>query len=396
MGAGRNGLGFAVLLAVVVGLAVASGWELLVNVVYLLVGVLALGLVWGRVGLAGLELTRRPSADRLQVGEELVERFTLRSRGPLPLLPLELRDGSTLPGRERLRVLAVPPFGGGAWTVRTLCRQRGAYTLGPTELATSDPFGCFRARRVLATHRSLLVLPATEPLPRFLPGGRDLPGGAVTQPTGRHDAAQSSSVRDYVPGDPLSRIHWPSTARSGRLIVKQLEHEPTADVWIALDMHAVPQRGLGEGSTEEAAVRAAASVARRFVEAGRAVGLWAQGDRAVALSPDRGEAQLGRLLEELATLRAHGALPFDELLAGGEARPSRGALLIAITPSIEADWPDALVEAGRGGRPIAILVEPSTFGGRESSLVTIGRLAAGGVPTYLVKRAVPLGETLVA
>ncbi|HEV8636507.1 MAG TPA: DUF58 domain-containing protein [Chloroflexota bacterium] len=377
-------------------LAVATGWEPLVHVAYLLVGVLGLGFVWGRAGLAWLDLTRAPTADRLQVGQELVERFALRSHGPLPLLPLELRDGSTLPGRERLRVLAVPPFGVRAWTVRTVCRRRGAYELGPTELTTADLFGCFRARRALPARRSLLVLPATEPLPSFLPAGRDLPGGALTRPTGRQDAAQVSTVRDYVPGDPLSRIHWPSSARAGRLIVKQLEHEPTADVWIALDMHAAPQRGLGEGSTEEAAVTAAASIARRFLEAGRSVGLVAQADRRVVLAPDRGEAQLVRLLEELATLRALGTVPLDELLRRETVGPSRSAVLIAITPSLAPGWPDALVEVGRGARPIAVLVEPSTFGGRESSLMTIGQLASASIPTYLVKRGVPLAEALAS
>ncbi|HEY3080126.1 MAG TPA: DUF58 domain-containing protein [Chloroflexota bacterium] len=392
--ASRNGLFFALLLAAVLGLAMATGWELLVHVAYLLVGVLGLGLVWGRIGLASLDLTRAPTAERLQVGQELVEHFALRSRGPLPLLPLELRDGSTLPGRERLRVLAVPPFGGGAWTVRTVCRRRGVYELGPTQLATADLFGCFRARRELPARRSVLVLPATEPLPSFQPAGRDLPGGALIQPIGQQDAAQASTVRDYVPGDPLSRIHWPSSARAGRLIVKQLEYEPTADIWIALDMQDAPQRGLGEGSTEEAAVAAAASIARRFLEAGRAVGLIAHGDRRVALAPERGEPRLDRILEELATLRALGGVPLDEMLRRESIRPGRSAVLVAVTPSLDPGWPDALVEVGHGAGPIAVLVEPSTFGGRESSLVTIGQLASARIPTYLVKRGMPLAEAL--
>jgi uncharacterized protein (DUF58 family) len=392
--ASPNALWFALLLAAALGLALATGWELFVQLAYLLAGVLGLGLGWGKVALAGLDLARAPAAERLQVGQELVERFTLRNRGPVPLLPLELRDGSTLPGRERLRVVAVPPFGAVAWTVRTVLRRRGVYELGPTELATADLFGCFQARRARLARRSVLVLPATEPLPSFQPAGRDLPGGALVHPLGQPDAPQASTVRDYVPGDPLSRVHWPSSARAGRLIVKQLEDEPTADVWIWLDMQEAPQRGLGDGSTEEAAVSAAASIGRRFLEAGRAVGLVAHGDRRVLLAPERGEEQLARLLEELATLRARGARPLDEVLRGEDARLRRGALLIALTPSLDPAWPDALVEAGHGGRPVAVLVEPSTFGGRESSLETIGRLASARLPTYLVKRGVPLAEAL--
>ncbi len=198
-----------------------------------------------------------------------------------------------------------------------------------------------------------------------------------------------------MPGDPVNRVHWRSTARLGRLIVKEVEHEPTADVWLALDLDAAVQAGSGPVSTEEYAVTTAASIARRFLEAGRAVGLAMQGDRHLLLQPDRGERQLARVLEELALVHARGTLPFAELLLSDAMRPDRNAALVAITPSLDPAWPEALqLATQRGARAVAVLVEPSTFGATASSLHVISQLAAAAVPTYLVKRGEPLGESL--
>jgi uncharacterized protein (DUF58 family) len=277
--------------------------------------------------------------------------------------------------------------------VGTRCTQRGEYRLGPIELRSADPFGCFAVRRRLPETRRLLVLPATVPLPGFDLPSRDLPGGARTRASGSQSSSQVAGVRDYAAGDPVSRIHWPSTMRAQRLVVKELEHEPSADVWIALDLHGEVQRGEGLESTEEYLITVAASVGRHFLAAGRTVALAMQGDRHIVLHPDRGDRQLQHLLEALAVVRANGEAPFDELLRSDALRPDRNAALIAVTASVDPAWPEALrLATVRGAHPAAILVEPSTFGGRESSLYVISQLAAAHVPTYLVKRGESIAE----
>lgn len=382
-------------LLLVTAAALVSDWAPLFNLAYLLTALLALSWVWTRTSLAWLDMRRDLRSDRLQVGDDVVEQFWMRNRGPLPKLWVSLHDLATLPMREPGRVIALPPRAERIWTVRTPALQRGEYRLGPIDLRSGDPFGCFATRRRVAATRRVLVLPATVPLPGFRLPSRDLPGGARTRASGSQSAAQIAGVREYVPGDPVNRVHWPSTVRVGRLIVKELEHEPAADVWLALDLHAEVQRGAGPESTEEQGVMAAASIARHFLESGRTVALAMQGDRHIVLQPDRGERQLSRLLEALAVVRATGRASFDELLRSDALRPDRNAALVAITPSVDPTWPEALrLATARGARPVAVLVEPSTFGGRESSLAIVGQLAVAGVPTYLVKRGEPLADAL--
>jgi uncharacterized protein (DUF58 family) len=82
-----------------------------------------------------------------------------------------------------------------------------------------------------------VVTPHTVPITRFSPPVGYLPGGEAMHRRTPYVTASVSGVRDYAPGDSFNRIHWPSTARTSRLISKEFELDPLSDVWIFLDMH---------------------------------------------------------------------------------------------------------------------------------------------------------------
>src|SRR4029078_3852886 len=82
----------------------------------------------------------------------------------------------------------------------------------------------------------------------------------------------ASGVRNYEPGDSFNRIHWPSTARTGQLMVKLFELDPASDIWIILHLYKAAPVGEGDEGTEEFSVQIAASIARYFLVANRSVG----------------------------------------------------------------------------------------------------------------------------
>ena len=81
------------------------------------------------------------------------------------------------------------------------------------------------------------MTPPTVDLPGFSPPTGYLPGGESVHRRTPYITSSVSGIRDYAPGDSLNRIHWPSTARTGRLISKEFELDPLADVWMFLDMY---------------------------------------------------------------------------------------------------------------------------------------------------------------
>lgn len=403
-----------VLLTLAVGAAaLITGRSLLYNLAYLLIALLAVSLAWAWSAVRDLGIQRTPRARRSQVGGFFEEVLRLRNTGLFPKIWLEVRDGSTLPGHRASFVLDNLGRGGERlWTVRTRCRRRGLYRLGPLTLIGTDPFGFFEATARLAETMEVLIYPPVLPLWRVgLPAGLWRGGEAPRQRT-PEVTPSAGGVREYQPGDAFHRIHWPSTARRDRLMVKEFDQDPSADLWLFLDMMADVhvQRPVREEegwlreagaalppSTEEYAIALAASLAAHFLRRGRAVGLLAYGSPRLSLPPHRGEPQLERLLEGLALLRAHGEIPFHQVLQAHAARLARGSLIFLITPSGDPRWAAVARSLNAHGvRVAAVVLEAASFGGEATAPRVVPALQSAGIPTAVLEAGKPLAAALEA
>jgi uncharacterized protein (DUF58 family) len=391
--------------------------EIFYSLMYLLAAIIVLSLLWAWISIRWVQLGRRTRTRRSQVGKLAEERFSLHNQSWFPKLWLEVRDFSDLPNHRASRVLnAVGPGRWRDWAVRTTCRERGLFRLGPITLSTGDPFGVFHVTRHLDHVSSIVVYPATVDLRAFSPPIGRLPGGDAVRRRTHYVTTNVAGVRDYASGDSFSRIHWPSTARKDRLIVKEFELDPTADIWIFLDMHRDVQVGQAteepvvelpaifqsrrQGlrlapTTEEYAVTAVASLAQHFIRRNRAVGLVAYGQRREVLPADRGERQLTKILESLAVLQAQGKVPLAQVLATETDRLGRGMTLIIVTPSPDHRWVLMARDISRRGlRNIVVLVDPTTFGQALPLDEPLALLQASATPAYVVRRDDPLEASL--
>jgi uncharacterized protein (DUF58 family) len=293
--------------------------------------------------------------------------------------------------------------------VRTLARQRGRFVLGPLLLTTGDPLGLFRFRKSIATTASLVITPAAVDIPEFSPPVGYLAGGEVLHMRTPNITTSVSGVREYVPGDSFNRIHWRSSARTGRLISKEFELDPLADVWIYLDMHgdahAETEAGVPEWvsdplpwlhkgeikvalpqSTVEYAVTVAASLARHYLRQDRSVGFLSYAAGREVVQPDRGERQMDRLLEILAVIQPEGRIPLAQVLASEGSRLARHTTLVVITPSSDSAWVNALRGLrARGVQGISTLLAARTFGPAGDWQPVLAELEATGMPAYLVR-----------
>ncbi|MCI0395133.1 MAG: DUF58 domain-containing protein, partial [Chloroflexi bacterium] len=231
----RTGVIILGLLSLLGGLT--TGRDLFFNITYLLGLLLIVSFVWAWSNINWVYISRTTRTRRTQAGRPLEERFSVRNTSILPKLWLEVRDFSTLPVHYASKVVDnLGPRAAFTWRVSTICRQRGRYQLGPILLSSSDPFGLFPMQRELTPTTNVVVYPLTFDIHQFaLPVGV-LPGGDALRRRTHYVTTNASGVRDYAPGDSFSRIHWRSTARRDRLIVKEFELDPLADIWIVPDM----------------------------------------------------------------------------------------------------------------------------------------------------------------
>lgn len=407
--------------------AQGTGIRLFFHLSYLLVGLVALAIAWAWLNLQGLEVERETLTHRANVGEYARERISIRNRWLFPKLWVELRDESELPMHGQGFVTYLGRRQRGRWLARTLCTIRGRFTLGPATLISGDPFGIVRMRRRVPATSEIIVYPQMVDLPAFRLPSAELPGGQATRARTFHVTPNVATIRDYVPGDSFNRIHWRSTARTGRLMVKEFELDPSADVYLVLDMQErmvvrdtreiqgrgqpVDERALApwwmrapsaaQGpalqlpSTEEYAVMAAASVARALLAQNRVVGMVAWGQHREVIPAEREARQIFKILEALAILRAHSPQSLAEVLLAESQRFGRNCTLVIITSSLDERWVGALQQLlYRGIRATVLFVDPQSFGGWRDPEPILMRLAELRVPTYRLRQGQPLGDAL--
>jgi uncharacterized protein (DUF58 family) len=276
---------------------------------------------------------------------------------------VEIIDHTNLPGYQSDQVRVVAGNAQIRWQTEGVCRHRGLYTLGPTTFKTSDPFGIYTVTIQDPSSATLMVMPPVVPLPPI----QVAPGGRAGEGSPRFNAPERSvnaaTVREYLPGDSLRWIHWPTTVRRNDLFVRVFEGSPAGDWWIILDLDQEVHIGENQDSTVEHGIILAASLADLGMRTGHSVGLIAHGDNLVWLPPRMSDEHKWEILRSLALIET-GQQPLTELIENTRYSLGRNTSLIIITPSLDSSWVQAVLGLRRQGVvPTIMVFDPHSFGG---------------------------------
>jgi uncharacterized protein (DUF58 family) len=367
----------------------ARVWQYMLTAI-LLANVVALYWAW--------QLRTRLSVERkllwswAQVGDLLHERFTLRNDSWLPVLWAEVVDHSDVPGYPRGRVETASPHSQKSWDVKAICRRRGQFRLGPWELRLGDPFGLFLVTFTFDERTDITVFPPVVRVPQM-----SLPRGVATgqsrsRARSRELTMDTAGVREYLPGDSLSHVHWRTTARTQQLHVKEFDLEPSGSLWILLDLDARVQAGAEEESTVEYGVILAASLSYLILRDNRPVGLFAHGADRVVMRPGVGLNHMWGLMRSLTVVQAGKGPNLAELLADWSRTAARDTTVAVITPSVDPSWLESLMHVLARGIAVSVtFLDAASFGvadipGYEASLSSMmAALAELGVQSRVIK-----------
>jgi len=385
-------------LAILTGVfALANGHEIFFRLAYLILLVIVGSWLWTRYCLSGTEVDFSGSTTQATVGQRAWANLTAFNHSRIPKLWFEVDTKTQLPTPWPPHVVHLQPGRSRNWRINFECEQRGRFLLGPTEVRSGDPFGLFQKTAILGQTHSLLVYPATVPLTHFFLPPADLPGEGRRRRRTHFVTPNAASIREYVYADSFNRIHWRSTARTGKLMVKEFELDPASETWVILDLDQSVQSGEGQQSTEEYGVTIAASVVKHYLDANRPIGFMSYGRQPVTHRPERGGQQFVKIMESLAVARADGQVSIAELLAGEMRRFGRFTTLLIVTSSTQEDWVHQTQHLIRRGARIAtVLIEPATFGGAQDAILAVSALLATRVPTYIVKKGASIQEALTS
>jgi uncharacterized protein (DUF58 family) len=381
--------------------ALAFGFDLLAYSMYALLAVMLVSRFLTRQWAESLDATRQCSRLSAEVGENVSVIVTLKNSGRWPvawvlledLLPAEafaFNPPRLVVGGRRVQLTMLKAEARKSMLYQLTPTRRGYYQLGPLVLETGDLFGLHRRYRVLTDPQFLMVLPKVLPLAGYQVSSKRPIGEVRMSYRLFEDPTRISGVREYERGDPLNRVHWRATARTGTLHSKVYEPSTVAGATLLLEFHMRAHERKHEPHRSELAVTAAASIANAVYLMNQQIGLvtngrdavdrirqegWASDyrsraaalasasvkDKSDRLSPlvvptRRGPEQLMRILETLARVELTDGLPLPALIDEAASRMPRDATVIAILPPGSSESAIALGNLRRRGYAVTALL----------------------------------------
>ena len=298
-------------------------------------------------------------AERVLEGEEIEGLLTLSAESAVDRLEvlLDLPPGVEAIGGETSWAVRLHRGSPREIPLRIRCSRWGLYDVGDVDVRARDPFRLVVWEQHLRRLQRLKAYPREETLRRILSPveTQAYAGSEVARVKG--DGIEYADLREYVPGDRLRSINWRASARTGRLVVNERHPERNTDVVLFVDSF-YEVRGP-DGGTLDDAVRAAATLATRYLARRDRVGLVAFGGLLHWLEPNLGPGQRYRLIETLLetgvqptyTWRAVNVLPARIL-------PPK-ALVLALTPLADPRFVAALEDLRARGFDLAVIeVDP--------------------------------------
>jgi uncharacterized protein (DUF58 family) len=301
-----------------------------------------------------IELDRESALE----GEELVARVEVSSSRAVArcelLLPAPPGLGVVGGHVRTLRLAAGEPR-----TVEFVfrCERWGAFGVGPLLVRTRDVFGFRSWEGVAGTASAIRVYPREETLRTLIQPLETLVFAGNQVSRARGEGIEFANMREWRPGDHVRRVNWRASALRRSLWVNEQHPERNTDVVLFLD--AIAEARSDDASTHDRAVRAAATLARGYLERRDRVGLIGFGGNLTWLLPQAGLRQLYAIVDVL--LRSDIVHSFARRrvdLLPPRTLPAK-ALVLAITPLLDDRSAAALLDLrGRGYDLVVIEVSP--------------------------------------
>jgi uncharacterized protein (DUF58 family) len=357
---------------------------------------LAVVLAWSWVHLANKPMRLRRilgEGDHVE-GKDVRVWLDVETESRLPPPSLVLVEQVSRLGERRT---ALKASGGRFWSGYVLrALPRGRYVFAPAEAVIEDPFGLQRVVVPLGEPGALVVYPRLTELDRlFSDAGSHAHEGRrllLRRPSG----FDLHSVREYEDGESLRNVHWRSTARRGRLMVKELEDAPRDETAVLLDADRASVAGTPPDSSFDMQVRAAGSILQAHARRGRRAVLVVNTGERDTRRVTSSEGDWRRALDLLAGLEPTGDAPLAPLLSEDSSAAGRALELTVVTSRLEPRLVERLVQRASAHRRVSLVyVDPTSFArGRSRPEPALLRLQGMGIPVAVLHRGDDLGAKL--
>jgi len=347
---------------------------------------------WVGLAAAPIRLRRRAGKGALLEGEDVWVTLDALPESRVPAPSIVVAERIARLGLQETPLRRAGRSYRGTYVLERV--PRGRYVVDEARATIEDPFGLARADVDLDARGSLLVYPRLVAIDRlFSESGAHSQDGRrllLRRPTG----FDLHSVREYEQGESLRKVHWPTTARRGQLMVKELEDAPRDEIAVILDADEAAVAGV----SFDVQVRAAGSILRTHAAHGR---------RAILAvnSVQRPHARVASLEGDwlaamvlLAAAEPDGTRPVVELLTRESGPASRALETVVVTARVSGALATKLIERSLAGQGVSVVwIDTASFAGRPTKVEPeLLRLQAAGVAVAVVRQGDSLAHVLGA
>lgn len=309
---------------------------------------------------------QREVPDKLVEGGELKLKLILKNGNILPILGIKIVDYLSCVDKDKEKVVVfdlVKSKNSYKKEYSCFCNWRGKYLIGPLKVLHSSFLGLFWVEENHELRKYIYVYPKIfqiEKVPPLTKGIMPWFGLETIPASGDED--EFFGLREYKKGDPLKRIHWFSTARKGRLIVKEFQRCNFYQACLLFLLNKKEDRGIGKEKVSEYIVKIAASLSNYFIENEICVGVLSHAGRVYSFLPNKGQDYLDEMFKFYAEAEAESRINMQEFVEEYyNLIPSYSTLFVIITENNINTLVEILSLRAKNVSVVALVVISATF-----------------------------------
>lgn len=307
-----------------------TDWPLLQHLAFVLIVLVGLSYFLLQTSLHGLRTAVRASRTRVVAGDEIDETYVFTKESMWPTLWAEIvepdRESHGLNDTNGQLTVTVAPRGERTVHRTRVFAHRGWYQLGTGAVRVRDPLGLFSRTCPISEPIEVIVYPRPIGTPEAVQAAREISSSQQRRRLVEADATRGD-LREYVPGDPPSRIHWRTSARRGKLMIASPESLQQRGLWLLVDLG-------GHAAEVETVASLAAYLANTLYRDGHRVGAVIGGQEIDLIPASRDRGQLGQILEGLARSSAATRSTLDHIIEAANDCDDPGSfVIVSASPS---------------------------------------------------------------
>ncbi|MCF7871361.1 MAG: DUF58 domain-containing protein [Candidatus Omnitrophica bacterium] len=322
---------------------------------------------------------RRIIPEKLVEEDELKAKIVLDNRNFLPFFGIEVSDYLSCAEKDKERFFIfdfVKAKKSSSISYSCLCNQRGKYLIGPLRVIYASFLGLFRIETVYGLEKVLYVYPKTFRIGAVPPLTRGaLPWFGLDTVSASGDEDEFFGLREYKKGDPLKRIHWFSTAKKSKLIVKEFQRCNFYQASLIFLLNQQENLGSGKKSVAEYMIKIAASLSKYFINEDICVGLLSHAGRVCSFTPNKGQEYLEEMFKFYAEAVAESHINMREFIEEYyNLIPSNSTLLVLVTEKNVDVLVEILSLREKNVSVIALVVLSLTFASSPENAEDAGQI----------------------